>query len=146
MSSKPIPGMVEYKVNSQTGTPAEAAIEAAKQNGIQVNRLQTLAGGKKYKKRQLKKIGGNGIPIPQPNINYPTNGISPNDIIAGSLKSSTQAAANSEFDKLALQPTTPTRGGYKQKRTRKKMLLRRKNKTNKKRKSKNRSKNYRKKL
>jgi hypothetical protein len=146
MSSNTIPGMVDYKVSPPPGTPAEAAIEAAKQNQIQISRLQSLAGGKKYKKRSLKKIGGNGIPVPQPTTNYNTIGTSPNEIIAANLKSATQAAANAEFDKLAVQPK-PTTGGYKQKRTRK-IKSRRKNrknkpnKTNKNRKHKKKTKNY----
>lgn len=127
MSSNTIPGMVDYKVSPPPGTPAEAAIESAKQNQIQISRLQSLAGGKKYKKRSLKKIGGNGIPVPQPTTNYNTIGTSPNDIIAANLKSATQSAANAEFDNLAVQPTT---GGYKQKRTHK-IKSHRKNKTNK---------------
>jgi hypothetical protein len=129
MSSNTIPGMVDYKVSPPPGTPAEAAIEAAKQNQIQISRLQSLAGGKKYKKRSLKKIGGNGIPVPQPTTNYNTIGTSPNEIIAANLTSATQAGAYAKFDNLAVQPN-PTTGGYKQKFTRK-IKSRRKNKTNK---------------
>jgi hypothetical protein len=95
-----VPGMSYPTMQAMpAGNPRDSAIaEGNAMNAKQNSANQMTAGAKK------RKIGG-GIDVPQFTIPYKTPGgpgQDPNSLIAGNSKTSTQGAANSEFDKNAL--------------------------------------------
>jgi hypothetical protein len=88
------------------GNPRDSAIAEGNAATQKLQSLQSIGGGKRYK----KKRGGSGIPVPQFNMQYtPQNGPGqdPNSIVKQNAGIGTQSAANSVYDKYATQM-----GGY----------------------------------
>jgi len=104
------------------GNPRDSAIASADaMNAKQNSANQMTAGAKKrkmYAKRKIgakrKIVGGEGIAVPQFTMSYAAAGgpgQDPNSLIAGNSQTSTQAAANSEFDNNALKGGSRRRKG-----------------------------------
>jgi hypothetical protein len=89
------------------GNPRDSAIAEGYAANLKLQALQSIGGSRKYKlKRGVKRGGADQIPIPQFNMQYtPQGGDSqvPNSIIKQSAIIGTQNAANSVYDKFAMQ-------------------------------------------
>jgi hypothetical protein len=88
------------------GNPRDSAIASADaMNAKQNSANQMTAGAKKRKMYAKRKIGG-AVAVPQFTMSYAAAGgpgQDPNSLIAGNSQTSTQAAANSEFDNNAVK-------------------------------------------
>ena len=113
-NSGSVPGMSYPTMQSMpAGNPRDSAIASGSaMNAKQNSANQMTAGAKKRKigakKRKIgtkKNIGG-GVDVPQFTMSYKAPGgpgQDPNSLIAGNSQTSTQGAANSQFDQNALK-------------------------------------------
>jgi hypothetical protein len=110
--SNTIPGLIlPTQRGMLAGNPRDSAIAEGNAANLKLQALQSIGGSRKYK---LKRGGAtatqNSIPIPQFNMQYTPQGGDnqiPNSIIKQSAIIGTQNAANSVYDKFAMQ-----KGGY----------------------------------
>ena len=106
-TSNNIPGLLlPTQRGMLAGNPRDSAIAEGNAATQKLQALQSIGGGKRYK----KKRGGSGIPVPQFNMQYTPQGGPgqvPNSIIQQNAGIGTQSAANSVYDKYATQM-----GGY----------------------------------
>lgn len=105
-TSNNVPGLLlPTQRGMLAGNPRDSAIAEGNAATQKLQSLQSIGGGKRYKKR-----GGSGIHVPQFNMQYtPQNGPGqdPNSIVKQNAGIGTQSAANSVYDKYATQM-----GGY----------------------------------
>ena len=106
-TSNNIPGLLlPTQRGMLAGNPRDSAIAEGNAATQKLQALQSIGGGKRYK----KKRGGSGIPVPQFSMQYTPQGGPgqvPNSIIQQNAGIGTQSAANSVYDKYATQM-----GGY----------------------------------
>ena len=106
-TSNNIPGLLlPTQRGMLAGNPRDSAIAEGNAATQKLQALQSIGGGKRYK----KKRGGSGIPVPQFSMQYTPQGGPgqvPNSIIQQNARTGTQSAANSVYDKYATQM-----GGY----------------------------------
>ena len=108
MSNNTIPGLIlPTQRGMLAGNPRDSAIAEGNAANLKLQALQSIGGSRKYK---LKRGGAttpqNSIPIPQFNMQYTPQGgnnQTPNSIIRQSAIIGTQNAANSVYDKYAMQ-------------------------------------------
>ena len=101
-NSGSVPGMSYPTMQAMSaGNPRDSAIAAGNaMNAKQNSANQMTAGSKK------RNIGGGVVAVPQFTMSYKAPGgpgQDPNSLITGNSQTSTQGAANSEFDKNALK-------------------------------------------
>jgi hypothetical protein len=103
-----IPGMTYPTMQAMpAGNPRDSAMAAGNAMNAKQNLANQMTAGAKKRKMISKRniVGGKGIAVPQFTMSYTAAGgpgQDPNSLIAGNLRTSTQGAANSEFDKNAL--------------------------------------------
>jgi hypothetical protein len=97
-NSGSVPGMSYPTMQSMpAGNPRDSAIAAGSAMNAKQNSANQMTAG-------AKKRGG-AVIVPQFTVSYPTTGgpgQDPNSLIAGNSQTSTQAAANSQFDQNAV--------------------------------------------
>jgi hypothetical protein len=98
-NSGSVPGMSYPTMKSMpAGNPRDSAIAAGNAMNAKQNSANQMTAG-------AKKRGG-AVIVPQFTVSYPTTGgpgQDPNSLIAGNSQTSTQGAANSQFDQNALK-------------------------------------------
>ena len=98
-NSGSVPGMSYPTMKSMpAGNPRDSAIAAGNAMNAKQNSANQMTAG-------AKKRGG-AVIVPQFTVFYPTTGgpgQDPNSLITGNSQTSTQAAANSQFDQNALK-------------------------------------------
>jgi len=107
-NSDSVPGMSYPTMQSMpAGNPRDSAIASGDaMNAKQNSANQMSAGAKKRNIGAKRNIGGGVVAVPQFTMSYKAPGgpgQDPNSLIAGNSQTSTQGAANSEFDQNALK-------------------------------------------
>jgi hypothetical protein len=118
MANTQIPGLIYPSVQAMpAGNPRDSAILAQQESvRSQVALAKAVGGALKKNKYHGGNSQGNNIVVPQFQMQYKptgTDGQDPNSIIKSGSQISTQSAANSVYDKYALQ-----NGGKKKRSTR----------------------------